>query len=55
MTDKIDIQILELLQNDWRTSASDIAKAVELSVPAVGERIKKLSDKNLIKNNIHDW
>ena len=51
MINKIDIQILELLQNDGRTSASDIAKAVELSVPAVGERIKKLSDKNLIKKH----
>ena len=51
MIDKIDIQILELLQSDGRTSASDIAKAAELSVPAVGERIKKLSDKNLIKKH----
>ena len=39
MIDKIDIQILEILQRDGRTSASDIAKAVELSVPAIGERI----------------
>ena len=45
MIDKIDIQILEILQSDGRISASDIAKVVELSVPAVGERIKKLSEK----------
>jgi Lrp/AsnC family leucine-responsive transcriptional regulator len=49
MIDKIDIQILEILQTDGRTSASDIAKAVKLSVPAVGERIKKLSEKDFIK------
>ncbi|MAP71074.1 MAG: AsnC family transcriptional regulator [Candidatus Marinimicrobia bacterium] len=51
MIDKIDIQILEILQNDGRTSASDIAKAVKLSVPAVGERIKKLSEKDFIKKH----
>ena len=51
MIDKIDIQILEILQRDGRTSASDIAKAVELSVPAIGERIKKLSGKKFIKKH----
>ena len=51
MIDKIDIQILEILQGDGRISASDIAKSVELSVPAVGERIKKLSEKNFIKTH----
>ena len=51
MIDKIDIQILEILQRDGRTSASDIAKVVELSVPTVGERIKKLSEKNFIKTH----
>ena len=51
MIDKIDIQILEILQRDGRTSASDIAKVVELSVPAIGERIKKLSGKKFIKKH----
>ena len=51
MIDKIDIQILEILQRDGRTSASDIAKAVELSVTAIGERIKKLSGKKFIKKH----
>ena len=53
MIDKIDIQILEILQGDGRISASDIAKVVELSVPAVGERIKKLSEKNFIKTKMN--
>ena len=48
MFDAKDIQILELLQKDGRSTASDIAKKVELSIPAVGERIKKLSEKSLI-------
>ncbi len=48
MIDKIDISILEIIQQDGRASVSDIAKAVKLSIPAAGERIKKLSEKGLI-------
>lgn len=48
MFDGKDIQILEILQQDGRSTASDIAKEVDLSIPAVGERIKKLTDKGLI-------
>ena len=49
MFDKKDIQILEILEADGRSTASDIAKKVDLSIPAVGERIKKLTEKGLIK------
>lgn len=49
MIDTRDIQILELLQENGRATASEIAKEIELSVPAVGERIKKLSENGLIK------
>jgi len=49
MIDSRDIQILELLQENGRATASDIAKTVQLSVPAVGERIKKLSEQGMIK------
>jgi Lrp/AsnC family leucine-responsive transcriptional regulator len=48
MIDKIDISILEIIQQDGRASASEIAKTVKLSIPAVGERIKKLTEKGLI-------
>ena len=44
MIDKIDIQIIEILQDNARSTASDIAKEVNLSVPAAGERIKKLTE-----------
>ena len=43
--DKIDIQILEILQKDARISASDISKKVKLSVPSVSDRIRKLNNK----------
>jgi len=49
MIDARDIQILELLQQNGRATASEIAKSVELSVPAVGERIRKLTDRGFIK------
>ncbi|NQV14835.1 Lrp/AsnC family transcriptional regulator [bacterium] len=49
MIDERDIQILELLQDNGRATASEIAKEIELSIPAVGERMKKLSENGLIK------
>ena len=52
MIDKIDIKILEILQNDGRVSASDLAKSVNLSVPAASERLRKLSEKELIDSNV---
>jgi len=48
MFDNRDIQILDLLQKDGRATASNIAKKVDLSIPAVGERIKKLSENGII-------
>ena len=49
MLDNIDIEILKILQKDGRSSASDIGKSVGLSVPAVSDRIKKLTDKGIIE------
>jgi len=49
MIDDRDIQILELLQENGRATASEIAKVVQLSIPAIGERMKKLTEKGLIK------
>ena len=49
MYDNRDIQILKILQSNGRSTASDIAKVVGLSIPAVGERIKKLVEKGLIE------
>jgi len=50
MIDERDIQILDLLQENGRATASEIAKVVHLSIPAIGERIKKLTEKGLIKS-----
>lgn len=49
MIDNKDRQILNLLQENSRATASEIAQSVGLSVPAVTERIHKLQEKGIIK------
>lgn len=51
MLDKVNIEILTLLQKNARLSASDIASKVGLSVPAAAERIKKLVESKIIKGH----
>ncbi|WP_040952637.1 Lrp/AsnC family transcriptional regulator [Gorillibacterium massiliense] len=48
--DAIDKQILRLLTENSRTTSSDIAKEVHLSIPAVAERIRKLDEQNIIES-----
>lgn len=47
--DDTDIQLLELLQDHGRISQHDLATAVGLSSPAVGERLKKLEERGIIR------
>ena len=42
--DQVDRKILSFLQIDGRSSASNIADKIGMSVPAVADRIKKLND-----------
>lgn len=46
--DEIDAQILDILQERGRTSLSDIADRVGLSVPSVSDRVHKLEDRDVI-------
>ncbi len=50
MIDRVNVEILKLLQNNARMSASDISATVGLSVPAAAERVKKLSDSEYMEN-----
>src|ERR1043165_3414214 len=50
--DTIDLKVLEILQREGRTSPSDIAKAVGLSAPSVGERVKKLESAGIIRRYV---
>ncbi len=47
--DMIDMKIIQLLKANSRTTSSEIAKRVILSVPAVSERIRKLEHEKIIK------
>ena len=47
--DKIDKKILDMLQQDGRSSASNIANEIDISIPTVTDRIKKLQDSGIIK------
>ncbi|HZJ08757.1 MAG TPA: Lrp/AsnC family transcriptional regulator [Trueperaceae bacterium] len=40
--DEVDKRIIDILSKDGRASHASIAKAVGLSAPAVGERVRKL-------------
>jgi DNA-binding Lrp family transcriptional regulator len=46
--DEIDIEILRLLSHDARRSYTDIAAEVDLSGPAVADRIERLQDAGVI-------
>lgn len=47
--DRIDVQMLSLLQQNGRISQHDLAKAVGLSAPAVAERLRKLEERGIIE------
>ena len=49
LIDQIDLKILSILQNSGRSRLADIAEQVELSAPAVMERVKKLEVGGVIK------
>jgi Lrp/AsnC family leucine-responsive transcriptional regulator len=49
MIDEIDAKLLELLQRRGRTKRNDLAEAVGLSIPSVGDRLKKLEDGDIIR------
>jgi Lrp/AsnC family leucine-responsive transcriptional regulator len=49
LPDSIDIKILSILQHHGRRHLAEIAKEVDLSPPAVMERLKKLEARGIIK------
>ena len=46
--DATDKRILEMLKNNARESFANIGKSVELSAPAVGNRVKQLEEKGIM-------
>ncbi|MBN1301895.1 MAG: Lrp/AsnC family transcriptional regulator [Melioribacteraceae bacterium] len=49
MLDKIDITILNMLQESGRTKRNVLAEAVGLSLPSLSERLKKLEEHGVIE------
>ena len=47
--DHLDTKILKLLQKNARITASEIGAQINLSVPAVSERLKKLESSGIIQ------
>ena len=47
--DTINEKILDILKTNGRASASEISKAVSLSIPAVAERIRKMESTGVIE------
>jgi len=47
--DDLDRKILDFLQKDGRMAASHIADELDISIPTVTDRIKKLSESGVIK------
>ncbi len=50
--DELDIKILRQLQKNARASLSDIGQKINLSVSAVGERVKKLESSGAISRYV---
>jgi len=48
--DRIDREILRLLNENGRATASEISRNVHLSIPAVAERIRKLDEAGVIES-----
>lgn len=48
--DEIDLKILEILQNRGQTKRNELAEQVNLSIPSVSERIRKLTEDGFIES-----
>ncbi|MFZ5965669.1 MAG: Lrp/AsnC family transcriptional regulator [Bacillota bacterium] len=48
--DIIDLKIIDALKENSRATTSEISKKVNLSIPAVSERIRKMEEAKIIEN-----
>ena len=49
IVDTIDIKIIDVLKENSRSTISEISKKVNLSIPAVAERIRKMEEAEIIE------
>lgn len=50
--DDIDLEILDILQNEGRRTFSDLARQVNLSQPAVYNRVKRMEKRGIIRSYV---
>jgi Lrp/AsnC family leucine-responsive transcriptional regulator len=50
--DDLDVKIIKLLQADARMTVSEVSNRINLSVPAVSDRLKKLESSGLIEKYV---
>jgi len=50
--DKKDLQIMELLQREGRMKRNELAEKVELTIPSVSERMRKLEEHGYISGYV---
>jgi Lrp/AsnC family leucine-responsive transcriptional regulator len=49
LLDNTDLKILDILQKNGRTKRNELADAVDLSLPSVSERLRKLEEQGIIR------
>jgi Lrp/AsnC family leucine-responsive transcriptional regulator len=47
--DAIDVELLTVLQQNGRTKRSELAERVDLSIPSVSDRLKKLEEMGILR------
>ncbi|CDR20144.1 hypothetical protein SASK122_03100 [Staphylococcus argenteus] len=52
MNDLINEKIINVLLNNSRITINELSKQVNLSAPAVRERVNKLEDQGIIKHRL---
>ncbi|MFQ5768916.1 MAG: Lrp/AsnC family transcriptional regulator [bacterium] len=48
--DEIDLKLLEILQIQGRTKRKELAEQVQLSLPSISERLRKLEEAGIIRS-----
>lgn len=47
--DSVDVQLLQALRTDARTSIADLARSLSMSAPSISERVRRLEESGIIQ------
>jgi len=48
--DNVDVQLLQALRTDARTSIADLARSLNMSAPSISERLRRLEESGVIQD-----